>query len=106
LWSDLDRFTYLNVLDTTEVVVPSVYARRFRNATVAQVSTPLFPEDPTTLTGSLDDANVIAGIAAALDCSSDDLWRIRAAAHLAQSGAPLTQANLSTLARHAPRRRA
>jgi hypothetical protein len=101
LWSDLDRFTYLNVLDTTDVVVPSVYARRFRNATVAQVSTTLFPEDPTTLTGSLDDANVIAGIAAALDCSSDDLWRIRAAAHLAQPGAPLNHANLSTLARHA-----
>jgi hypothetical protein len=101
LWSDLDRFNYLNVLDTTEVVVPSVYARRFRNATVAQVSTTLFPADPTTLTGSLDHPDVLASIVAALDLSSADLLRIRAAALSGPSGALLNHANLSTLARHA-----
>ena len=50
LWSDVDRFSYLNVLDDSEVVMQSVYARRFRNATVTQSSS-VFVEDPTALQG-------------------------------------------------------
>src|SRR5262249_49757808 len=100
LWGDIDHFDYLNVLGDPELVVPSVYKRRFRNTTVTQAST-AFPDDPTTLTGTLDDAPAVAGIAAALDISAADIAQIRAAAGLAAGGTALSLANLSAIARYA-----
>ncbi|HZJ67879.1 MAG TPA: peptidoglycan-binding protein, partial [Kofleriaceae bacterium] len=97
LWGDMDRFNYVNVLDSSEPVVPSVYRRRFRNPTVAAVST-LFVDDPSTLTGSLDDVEAFAVISAALDLSTDDIKRIRTATSMSTA---LNLANLSTIARHA-----
>jgi hypothetical protein len=99
LWSSLDRFDYVNVLDDTEVVIPSVYARRFRNAAVAQ-SSATFVEDPTNLAGTLDNADAIAGIGGAFDLSLDDIQRIRLAAALA-GALPLNLENLSAVVRYA-----
>src|SRR5690606_2938335 len=58
LWSPIDRFSYLDVLDAAGPLRPSVYARRFRNATVTQAST-VFVEDPTALAGLLGSAEVL-----------------------------------------------
>ncbi len=100
LWGDIDHFDYLNVLGDPEVVVPSVYKRRFRNTTVTQAST-AFPDDPNALTGTLDDAAAVAGIAAALDISAADIAQIRAAAPLSAAGTALNLGNLSAIARYA-----
>jgi hypothetical protein len=100
LWADLDHVDYVNVLDDAEPAVPSVYARRFRNATVTQSST-VFVADTTALHGDLGGAEVTAGIAAALSLSADDILCIRAAAGLAAPGTPLNLANLSVLFRYA-----
>jgi hypothetical protein len=100
LWSDVDRFNYLNVLDDGEVVMKSVYARRFRNATVTQSSS-VFVEDPAALQGPLGSAEAIAGIAAALNLSADDIQRIRAATGLSAATVPLNLTNLSVLFRYA-----
>lgn len=99
LWGNIDRFNYINVLDEAEPIVPSVYRRRFRNTAVTQ-SAPVFVDDPNTLTGTLDVADTIAGISAALDISADDIQRIRAATAL-PSGTALNLTNLSVIARHA-----
>jgi hypothetical protein len=98
LWSEVDRFNYLNVLDDAEVVVRSVYARRFRDATVAPSS--VFVEDPALLGGPLSAPEALAGISAALGLSIDDIQRIRAAENLGPT-APLTLATLSVLFRYA-----
>ncbi|HSS03156.1 MAG TPA: neuraminidase-like domain-containing protein, partial [Kofleriaceae bacterium] len=104
LWGPIDSADYINVLDPEEPVMRSVYKRKFRSATIAQVAT-VFPDDPSALTGNLDDANVIAGISAVLATSSDDLKRIRAAAGLATppggSAPALNLANLSAITRYA-----
>ncbi|MGH8490977.1 MAG: Tc toxin subunit A [Gammaproteobacteria bacterium] len=100
LWSDVDRFSYLNVLDDSEVVMKSVYARRFRNATVTQSSS-VFVEDPTTLQGPLGSAEAVAGISAALNLSGNDIQRIRAAAGLGAATTALNLTNLSVLFRYA-----
>src|SRR5262249_21222911 len=100
LWSDVDLFNYLNVLDEAEVVMKSVYARRFRNATVTQSSS-VFIEDPTALQGLLGSAEAVAGISAALNLSGDDIQRIRNAEGLGAAGTVLNLANLSVLFRYA-----
>lgn len=104
LWGPIDSVDYINVLDAEEPVVPSVYKRRFRSATIAQVAT-VFTDDPSGLTSNLDDPNVIAGISAALAISGDDIQRIRAAAGLATpsggSAPALNLTNLSTITRYA-----
>jgi hypothetical protein len=100
LWSEVDRFNYLDVLDDGERVMQSVYARRFRNATVTQSST-VFVDDPTALAGLLGGAEAIAGISAALGLSDEDIQRIRAAEGLTASTTPLNLANLSVIYRHA-----
>ncbi len=103
LWGPIDSVNYINVLDSDEPVVPSVYKRRFRNTTVTQAAT-VFTDDPSGLTSNLDNVDVIAGISAALDLSADDLKRIRAAvASLATVGGtppPLNVTNLSIIARY------
>ncbi len=100
LWAEMDRHSYLNVLDAAERMMPSVYARRFRDVTVMQ-SSPIFVEDPALLQGLLSDGAIAAGISAALDLSADDVQKIRVAAALGAANAPLTLANLSVLLRHA-----
>jgi Tc toxin complex TcA C-terminal TcB-binding domain/Neuraminidase-like domain len=100
LWSTVDRFDYVDVIDDGEPIRPSVYARRFRNATVMQSSS-VFVADPTALTGLLDDDEVAAGLAASLNLSSDNIQRIRALAGLGASNAPLDLSTLSVVYRHA-----
>ncbi len=100
LWSTMDRADYLDVLGSGERVVQSVYARRFRNPTVTLTSS-VFVEDPTTLSGLLGDAEVIAGISAALGMSVEDLDVVRRAAGLDAPTAPLDLANLSAVFRYA-----
>lgn len=107
LWSDIEYATYTNVLDEAEPTIPSVYERRFRNATVIQAS-PVFVADPNALAGDLGAPEVIAGVAAALSVSADDIARIRAATGLLDDPTgsppvkvPLTLPNLSIMFRHA-----
>lgn len=100
LWSPIDHAYYLDVLGDSDTPVPSTYARRFRNATVMQAST-VFVADPAHLTGLLGDADVVAGLAAALGLASDDIRRIRAAAGLAAPAAALDLPSLSTIFRYA-----
>lgn len=100
LWSPLDRYSYLDVVDDGEQVRPSAYARRFRNSTVTQSST-VFAEDPLALSGLLGAPESVAGISAALRISSDDILRIRAAAGLGTAAAPLDLQNLTTVFRYA-----
>lgn len=99
LWGNIDTFDYLDVLADPEAIAPSVYRRRFRNATVTLAS-PVFVDNPASLTGTLNNVDVIAGISAALDISSDDLQRVLAAAGVATTAA-LNLTNLSTIARYA-----
>jgi receptor-binding and translocation channel-forming TcA subunit of Tc toxin/ABC toxin-like protein/neuraminidase-like protein/putative peptidoglycan binding protein len=103
LWGAIDTVDYINVLDPEEPVVASVYKRKFRSATIAQVAT-VFTDNPASLTGTLDDANAIAGISAALAISADELKRIRAAAGLATPGGGAAPAlnlnNLSAITRY------
>ncbi|HEX8109188.1 MAG TPA: neuraminidase-like domain-containing protein [Kofleriaceae bacterium] len=99
LWGPIDSVDYINVLDPEEPVVRSVYKRKFRSATIAQVAT-VFTDDPGALTSNLDDPNVIAGISAALAISADDLKRIRAAAGLTTpSGGSAPALNLTNLSK-------
>lgn len=100
LWADLDRVPYVNVIDDDEPTVPSVYARRFCNASVSS-TTSVFVEDPTLLAGLLGSADATAGIVAALNLSSAELQLLRGATGLAAAAAPLNLGNLSVLFRHA-----
>lgn len=99
-WSPLDRFAYVNVLEESEPAVPSSYARRFRGPAVAQSAT-IFVEDPALLQGQLGAAEVMAGIAAALDVSISEVQQVRAAVGLAASDAALTRVNLTAVFRYA-----
>jgi len=84
LWGPIDSVDYINVLDP-RAHGALVYKRKFRNPTSARQRhrSRLIPSG---LTGNLDNADVNAGIAAALDLSIDDIKRIRAATGLATTG--------------------
>jgi hypothetical protein len=103
-WGPIDSVDYVNLIDTAEPTVLSVYKRKFRNPTVTQATTS-FTDDPAALTGNLDNADVIAGISAALDISATDIATIRGAVSSLQTagGTPpaLNTTNLSIIVRYA-----
>ncbi|HEX3765587.1 MAG TPA: neuraminidase-like domain-containing protein [Kofleriaceae bacterium] len=104
LWGPIDSIDYVNLIDSSEPTVLSVYKRKFRNSTVTQATTS-FTDDPGSLSGNLDNVDVIAGISAALDISAADIAAIRGAVTSLQTtgGTPpaLNTTNLSIIVRYA-----